>query len=457
MRNGPDTESPLTVLGAGLRALAEGLMVRDSKGDVYYLKFDPVGLPHMATGADIVATGFFYLMGYNVAPGAIAYISKDLLRLDPAAQVFMLGGKQKILDREYLDLALDKAEQEADGQYRVAAHHMPRGNILGGFKFHGTRGDDPNDVFPHEDRRELRGLRVFAAWLNHTTCSSITSMDFYLSGEEGGYVKHYLSDFMAALGSGYDFGYRIVPKNPSAGHEHTLWGDRKAALITALSFGIWERPWMKIRYPYPEYAEVGRLEAEHFEPEGWKPDYPNAAFERMLPDDAFWAARIVAQFSDADIRTVVQTGEYSDPEAADYLAETLIKRRDKIIDYYFRRVNPLHHFRVCESGVGFDNLGEDYSLASGSSYAYEWYRLNNETSELSRLVERQHTLVPLIPLPGELPEYLMVRIRTLSSQVPEWRKNVDVYWRRQGDEYRLVGIERDVGMAEVDVRPTIQE
>jgi len=47
----------------------------------------------------------------------------------------------------------------------------------------GTRPDDPNDIYPHERRRELRGPRVFAAWLNHDDARSITSIDTHV--EEG--------------------------------------------------------------------------------------------------------------------------------------------------------------------------------------------------------------------------------------------------------------------------------
>ena len=58
---------------------------------------------------------------------------------------------------------------------------------------------------------------------------------------------------------------------------------------------------MTIRYPdVPD--SIGRIEAEAFDPLTWRPEYPNPAFENMRPDDAFWAARIVAKFSDEMIR-----------------------------------------------------------------------------------------------------------------------------------------------------------
>ena len=58
---------------------------------------------------------------------------------------------------------------------------------------------------------------------------------------------------------------------------------------------------------------VGRFEADAFDPLKWKPEYPNPAFDNMRPDDAFWAARIVSQFTDEVIRAVVEKAHYSDP------------------------------------------------------------------------------------------------------------------------------------------------
>ena len=84
--------------------------------------------------------------------------------------------------------------------------------------------------------------------------------------------------------------------------------------------------------------------AESFDPLTWRPEYPNPAFDNMRPDDAFWAARIVAKFSDADIRAIVSKARYTDPRATDYITATLIERRNKVLKTWLTGVNPLVDF-----------------------------------------------------------------------------------------------------------------
>jgi len=316
------------------------------------------------------------------------------------------------------------------------------GDLLGPFRFYGTRPDDPNDIFPHEHRRELRGYRVFCAWLHHDDSRAINTMDTFRESEGGrGHVQHYLIDFGSALGSGSDVRRNIAPQDPRAGNEYLF--EIPPMLKTAYTFGFWMRPWMKVRYVYPQFAEIGRIESDFFRPEAWKPEYPNAAFNRMLLDDAFWAAKIVARFSDEAIRAIVHQGDYLDPQAERFLADTLIARRDKVVAHYFMQVNPLHAFRVAASNLEFRNLGQEHGLASVDAYQYEWFVFDNDTSSLTALADGEISQVRL-PIPASGRAYLMVRLRTRSAGAPEWRKAVDVYLRRDGEGRLVVGIERQI-------------
>ncbi len=441
---GPDTSSPLVIEKAGLLSFTEGLVVRDSRGDSYYIIFDPAGMANMATGAAVVANKFFYAFGYNVLPASIAIFDKEKVSISPEATLILLGGKEVSLDQEFLDLFLEKKERRPDGKYRVAAYQIPPGEGIGEFKFYGTRSDDPNDIIPHENRRELRGMQVFSSWLNHYLARSINTLDRYETHEGNSYLKHYLIDFSTALGSGNNLDGELIPKDKQSGNEYTLWGDAGATLKTALSLGIWERPWMKVEYPYPQYGEVGRIEAEFFDPGKWKTEYPNAAFVRMLPDDAFWATEILTRLSDNAIRAVVQTGQYDDPAAEEYLVKVLIKRRDKIIDHYLEGINPLKGFSVRDDYLEFDNLGIIEGLADETYYEYFWYTFDNRTEELSVIAERTITHEPRILIPKSEADYMMCRIRARSRQQRGWRKNVDVYFRMTNGP-SIVGLNREVG------------
>ena len=439
--DGPDTSAPWTVIAAKSGGITPGFRIRDARGDVYFVKFDPREYPNLSSAAEVVGTRFFHALGYHVPENHVAFFRRAQLRVDPQAKVTRAGGRKEPMTEADLDLILARVALRPDGTMRCAASRLLPGDGLGPHKYHGTRPDDPNDVVPHEDRRELRGMRVFAAWLNHDDSRSLNSEDRYLAVPGGGYVKHFLLDFSSTLGAGSDARRRIAPQNPRAGNEYII--EVGSIVKAAATLGLWDRPWRKVRYAF--HPEIGRLEAEFFRPERWKPEYPNPAFERMRPEDAFWAARIVSRFTDEAVRALVATGRFDDPAAERQLADTLLARRDKIVAHYFRTLNPLDGFRVAREGSAaslvFENLGEVAGLGRADSYEVEWLALDNDTGKTTPLVPATVHTKSSVPIPDGSEGFLVARLRTRSATVPAWARRVDVFLRREG--MAVVGIERE--------------
>src|SRR6185295_10270412 len=110
-------------------------------------------------------------------------------------------------DRAALQKVFDGAGHRGEYLRFQASAWLP-GYLLGPFRYEKTRDDDPNDVIAHEDRRELRGARLLAAWLNHFDAREQNSMDSWISpGHEkngelsSGFVRHYYLDMSDCLGS----------------------------------------------------------------------------------------------------------------------------------------------------------------------------------------------------------------------------------------------------------------
>ncbi len=91
------------------------------------------------------------------------------------------------------------------------------GEIIGPHRYYGERSDDPNDIVPHENRRDQRGLYVFCAWLNHTDAKSINSLDSVVEADGVKSIRHFLIDFGDIMGSD-----STEPKEPWRGHMYRL-------------------------------------------------------------------------------------------------------------------------------------------------------------------------------------------------------------------------------------------
>ncbi|MCZ6769384.1 MAG: hypothetical protein O7D93_09080 [Acidobacteria bacterium] len=437
--DGPDRSVPWVIIAVKSEGITPGFTIRDGRDDVYFIKFDPPKYPQLATSTEVISTKFFHAFGYHVPENYLSFIRREELRIAPEARLEDDEGKERPVRESDIDRIFKWAFQHPDGTTPVIASRRLPGTPIGHFQYHGTRSDDPNDIFPHENRRELRGLRVFSAWLNHDDSRSINSLDMYLGSPGEGHVQHHLIDFGSCLGSG-----SVKPQTRRAGNEYILEG--KPIVKAGLSLGIWDRPWRHVKFP--DYPAIGRFEADFFQPQLWRPEYPNPAFERMQIEDAFWATRTILRFSDEMIRAIVETGQISDLDASNFLVETLIKRRDKIIRYYLARINPLDAFQVTgrtgpSLSLEFKNLGLEAGLASRSSYQYQWFRFDNQLQSLEPLGQISSSTEPSLALVQDRAAYLMVRISTLVSEQPNWKKKVEVFIRNDPQNPTVVGVDRE--------------
>lgn len=442
VRRGPDTttgpvEGAWTVISGKSDGITPGFTIRDLKGVTWFIKFDPLSNPEMATGAEMVGTKLFWALGFHVPENHLAVLRRDNLLIDPKATIRDIRGQLRALTDGDIDRLLRQGARNADGSYRVIASKALAGRPLGPFLYYGTRPDDPNDIYPHEHRRELRGMRVFSAWLNHDDSRSINSLDMLIEVNGRRRVQHHLIDFGSTLGSA-----SLYAQKPRAGNEY-LW-EARPSILTALSLGLWVRPW--IRVDYPEFTSLGNIEASFFQPEAWKPEYPNPAFLNTQPDDLFWAARRVMAISDDVIRAAVATAAYSDPQAAAYLTDVIIARRDKVGLTWLTHVNPLVDFSLSADGtLTFRNIAADTRRGpAAQSYTVQWARFDNQSATATPIGEPATVTAPAAPAPPAAltNAFVEARVSAEAPDRPAWSAPVVVRFRRDGSTWRLVGVRR---------------
>lgn len=397
-------------------------IVRDARGRHFTARPNPNNFPELATAAGLIANRFLHAAGYNVPDAYILSLHRDELHPGADATVAAIGHRRRRMTEKDLDLVLERiAHQREDGSFRMLARLDPPGQPVDTFHYNGVRPDDPNDIVPHEDRRELRGLFVLAAWLNYTETGSANTLDVMVN--EGGrqFLRHYLTDLTASLGSDAD-----MPKDARLGYESMVPATRRT-IGNILSFGLHTAPWE--RAAHPNNASLGRFESAAFNPEDWQPAFPNHAFLRRNPEDEYWAAKLVCSFTDEEIRAVVDAAHYTDPKIRDYVARTLTERRDKIGRIFLNKVLALDNFRIRNGELYFDDLAIQRGFAASRTYDVEWARFDNATNQSTVLTNRTGLKIPT----GQ--PYVWVRLNAKGDA----RHTVTVYIRNASE---VVGIDR---------------
>jgi hypothetical protein len=216
--------------------------------------------------------------------------------------------------------------------------------------------------------------------------------------------------------------------------------------MTMATLGFYVRPWIKVEYP--EIPAVGRFEGAFFQPQYWKPEYPNPAFGNARPDDLFWAARRVAAFSDDAIRAAVARGQFSNKAAELYLGDVIIVRRDKVARYYLNITNPVVDFAIDSAGqLTFKNAAADLKFAAAAAeYRIRWARFDNSTGEATAVGQEMVVNAPSAAVPSELhhAHYIRAIVTSHHPEQPNWVHPVHVFFRKQGNHWQTVGLERVV-------------
>jgi len=341
-----------------------GFVARDALGRRLFVKFDPLGRPGLSSNGEVIVSRLLHAAGYNVPAVDHVWVDSAAVSLSSKAVTRDRYLRKRPMTPADLEAVFAAAARSPDGRFSAAASLALPGKPKGPFGYLGRRRDDPNDVVHHEDRRELRALQIFSAWVNNTDTRGGNTHDAYIEEDGRRFLRHYLLDFSASFGSG-----NAEPKPYYEGHEYAF--DPAIVAASWLTLGLWVKPWEKT--PAHEYPELGPFPSGHFDPERWKPAFANPAFQRLTPADGFWAARLAAAFTDADLDALLSLGHFPTPGSREHLLRALIERRDIIARRWLcsREVSSLDEPRLDSGRLVLADLGKRGGCAGGTRYRWE--------------------------------------------------------------------------------------
>jgi hypothetical protein len=341
----PDPAGPWTVIAGKPDGANPGFMVEHASGKRFFFKPDGGRGGERQSVADLIGSRVHYAAGFNTACTRIIYVQPSAFQISPSAKAENAVGDKVPFTPMKLARVLDYGTKRADGAIRAGLSQLLPGKPLGPWVDFGVRPDDPNDVVPHEDRRELRGSYVLGAWISHYDAREQNSMDMWEAPADDapGYVKHYQLDFGDCLGSmsGWD---RVTRRR---GHVYEV--DWPVAFVELITLGSLPRPWRDPK-PNPAGHSLGYFTAEVFSPDSYSTAYPFGPYARVTESDAAWGARILARITPEMVRAVIAAANLTDKVMERELERALLGRRDKLLHRYLTRLSPLARPRIDDAG-----------------------------------------------------------------------------------------------------------
>jgi hypothetical protein len=431
---------PITVIRGKPDGANPGFFIKDINGVRYMMKTDGLVQPERASAADTIGAALFHAAGYFVPCNRVVVFSRDALSLAEDAEVRYTNGKIEAMNQSHVDAVLEKATRLPDGRIRASVSQFIDGRPISPWRYQDTREDDPNDVVPHQHRRELRGMYVLAAWLNHFDSRQENTMAAWMQTHEDGrgYVRHYKIDF------GEVFGLMVEIEGLDQRFGHSGYLDLPHMFQDLVTFGVIARPWQSARFG-PAGPVLGYFNARHFVADAWVPGYPNPAFNERTERDSAWMARIIARIREPHIRAAVARGRFSEPVVANELYRILVERRRRILERYLTRLSPLTWPEVRDSRrLCMQDLAVWSGIRPASTRRYQaiaWSHGRPATLEVTR-TDDAWVCTALPPPPTGDPDYVILDLTASSDHLETaGPARVHLYTLANG-EVHIAGLER---------------
>ncbi|MGE0790573.1 MAG: hypothetical protein AB7S26_33150 [Sandaracinaceae bacterium] len=426
---------PLRVTSSKDQGATAGAVVEDARGRGYVVKADREGQPELATAADAVGARIYWAAGYYTPCNRVVTLARADLELGDGARVEE-GIHHRPMTTADLDDLWSRFTDAGEGRRRALVSRFVEGTPRGPWDYRGIFEPDLNDAVSHEDRRELRGMFLLNAWVNHWDARQHNTLMSWIEGpiEGSGHIRHYLIDF------GDCFGFVSGLHRQDIRYGRSGWLDPDHILADTLTFGLLTRPWHDL--PRSDaWPMFGYYDVDSFEPEAWRPNYENGAFRWRTANDLAWMARIVAAFRAEHVGAIVEQARFTDAHDARRLTAILLGRRRRILERFLTELSPLAHPRIERGRVCLTDLAVSSGLRRGARRAYAAWRLEDgRTEELRVEVDPQRAEVCFAPPPPR-GAYAVVRIASQTAgRAPT--HPLDVHLAEVEGRLRVVGLVR---------------
>ena len=296
-------------------------------GQVYQLEVDPPKHPQMASGAEFIGTLIYHALGYHVVD--VYTIKVDPARSpSPRRDVRDASGAAQVHRRISSHLV---GGRDANGLCTCRRRASRKDRDRGRWQYYGTRTDDPNDIHPHEHRRELRGNRVFSAWLAHDDSRAVNTRNILIDGHGRAW-----SGTTCTISARRSAAQRASPSRPGNNHEYFLDDGLRLQVALLARPGRAEVPPIGRRICRRRSApSTARRSTRALAAELSESGLPHAAGRCVLGGTAGVA------FLERDDSRHRRPRPSTTTAATEYLSKVLAERRDKIARVWLNGVVPI--------------------------------------------------------------------------------------------------------------------